>query len=230
VPGRRLTRVGRDVLLAGMTAAAVFGIFVFAPTERTMGDVQKVVYIHVAVAWFSLLALAIMAAAGLGYLARRDLRWDAWAEAAGETGWLCCTLTLITGSLWAHEAWGTWWTWDPRLTAVLVLWMIYSGGLVVRGSLDDLHRRARFGAVLAVVGMVDLPLVVLATRWFRGIHPASPAMEPAMRAVLLLTVVSFTALMTAVLSRRCRQIRMEQHLAELEDSLRGTLANNLNEL
>lgn len=219
VQKRFLSHLGRDALLCGVTAAAVFGVFGFAPTEASMGDVQKIVYIHVPVAWFSLLALAIMAVAGLAYLFRRDLRWDGWAEAAGETGWLCCTLTLITGSLWAHEAWGTWWTWDPRLTTVFVLWMIYSGCLIVRGSLEDRHRRARAGAVLAVIGMVDLPLVVMATRWFRGIHPTTPEMEPAMHAVLLLTVVTFTALMIAVLGRRCRQIQMEYRLADLEDRL-----------
>ncbi|NUQ62381.1 MAG: cytochrome c biogenesis protein CcsA [Pirellulales bacterium] len=211
--------MGRDVLLGGLTATAVFGVFGFAPTEESMGEVQKIVYIHVPVAWFSLLALGVMAGAGLAYLARRDLRWDAWAEAAGETGWLCSTLTLLTGSLWAHEAWGTWWTWDPRLTSMFVLWMIYSGCLIVRGSLEDRHRRARAGSVLAVVGVVDLPLVVMATRWFRGIHPASPEMEPAMHVVLLLTVATFTALMFTVLARRYRQIGLERRLAELEDRL-----------
>jgi heme exporter protein C len=97
--------------------------------------------------------------------------------------------------------------------------MIYSGCLIVRGSLEDRHRRARAGAVLAVIGTVDLPLVVMATRWFRGIHPTSPEMEPAMHVVLLGTVVAFTALMVAVLMRRCRQIQMEHRLADLEDQL-----------
>ena len=215
----RFSSLGREIVLGGITAVAVFAVFGLAPTEASMGEVQKIVYIHVPVAWFSLLALAIMALAGVAYLFRRDLRWDGWAAAAAETGWLCCTLTLITGSLWAHEAWGTWWTWDPRLTTVFVLWMIYSGCLIVRGGIEDGHRRARAGAVLAVIGVVDLPLVVMATRWFRGIHPATPEMEPAMHAVLLLTVVTFTALMIGVLARRCRQMQMEQRLADLEDKL-----------
>lgn len=221
---RHSRHVGHDLFLAGVAAATVCGVFVLAPSERIMGDVQKIVYIHVPVAWFSLLALAIMAAAGLAYLARRDLRWDAWAAAAGETGWLCCSLTLATGSLWAHEAWGAWWTWDPRLTTVLVLWLIYSSWLILRGSIEDPHRRARAAAVLSVVGLLDLPLVVMATRWFRGIHPTSPEMEPAMRGVLLLMVVMITAVMGDLLVRRARQIQLAQRLAELESKLASKTA------
>ena len=136
-----------------------------------MGQAQRIVYVHVAVAWLALAGFIVMAASGGMYLLRRDLAWDHWARAAAELGWLCCTLTLATGSLWAHAAWNTWWTWDPRLTTSFVLWTMYGGYLLIRGSLEDPHRSARLGAVLAIVGLLDVPLVVIATRWFRGIHP-----------------------------------------------------------
>lgn len=199
-----------------LVAAAIAAIFLLAPTEATMGEAQRIVYVHVSVAWFGLVAFVVMAAAGLAYLVGRDLRWDHWSHAAAEVGWLCCALTLITGSFWAHSAWGTWWTWDPRLTTSFVLWAVYSGCLIVRGSLEDPHQRARVGAVLAILGMLDIPLVVLATRWFRSIHPASPQMEPAMRLVLLLSVAAFTSFFALLVARRRRQLQSERLVEELE--------------
>ena len=190
-----------------------------APDEATMGDAQRVVYVHVAVAWFGLLAFLVMAVAGLLYLLRRDLIWDTWAGAAAEVGWLCCGLTLATGSLWAHATWQTWWTWDPRLTTSFILWMVYSGCLLARGSVADAHQRARIGAVLALIGALDLPLVVMATRWFRGIHPVTPQMEPAMFVVLLLSVTGLTALFALILVRRQAQLALQNSLVALRQQL-----------
>lgn len=209
-------------LLAGLLlAAALLAICCFAPAERTMGDAQRIVYVHVSVAWLGLLGFLVMAGAGLAYLLRRNLAWDHWACAAAELGWLCSGLTLLTGAVWAHAAWGTWWTWDPRLTTTFVLWAAYSGYLLVRGSLDDPHRRARLSAVLAVAGALDIPLVVMATHWFRGIHPVAPAMEPRMRAVLLLSVASFTLFFALLLARRRAQLHLERQAAALEQRLGG---------
>ena len=204
-----------NVSLAGLLALAIWAIFLFAPTEQTMGQAQRIVYVHVSVAWLGLLGLLVMAASGAGYLVRRNLAWDHWLQAAGELGWLCCGLTLITGSLWAHEAWGTWWEWDPRLTTSFILWAIYSGILIVRASVDDPHRRARIGAVLAILGTLDTPLVVMATRWFRGLHPVSPQMEPAMRITLLISVIGFSALFATLLVRRRGQLDLERLAGEL---------------
>ena len=171
---------------------AIAAIFLLAPTEETMGNAQRIVYIHVSVAWMGLASFVLMAATGGMYLFRRNLAWDHWSRAALEIGWLCCSLTLVTGSLWAHAAWNTWWTWDPRLTTAFVLWAMYSAALVLRSGVEDPHRRVRMGAIVAIVGVLDVPLVIMATRWFRGIHPKSPHMEPSMRLVLLLSLVCFT--------------------------------------
>lgn len=205
-----------NLAIAVLLAAAIFAVCLFAPTEQTMGHVQRIVYIHVAVAWFGLLAFVSMAVCGIGYLGRRDLRWDHWAQACGEVGWLCCGLTLVSGSLWAREAWGTWWVWDPRLTASFILWVIYSGILIVRTGLDDARQRARIGAVLAILGMLDIPLVVMATRWFRGMHPVAPEMTPAMRLTLLITVLSFTVFFAVIVRRRASQLQLQSAV----DSLR----------
>ena len=199
-----------------MVAAAIAAICLLAPTEETMGDAQRIVYIHVAVAWMGLACFIFMAVTGGIYLARRDLAWDHWSRAALEIGWLCCSLTLATGSLWAHAAWNTWWTWDPRLTTAFVLWAMYSAALVLRSGVDDPHRQARMGAIVAIVGALDVPLVVMATRWFRGIHPQTPHMEPAMRVVLGISVVCFTVFFTMLLLLRRSQLCIADMLEDME--------------
>ena len=130
------------LLAAAALAAAVLAIFLGAPTEATMGHAQRIVYVHVAVAWLGLLGSCAMGASGAAYLLSRKLAWDHWFQSAAEVGWLCGGLTLLTGSLWARQAWGTWWEWDPRLTASFILWAIYSGILIVRSGLEDAHQRA----------------------------------------------------------------------------------------
>jgi heme exporter protein C len=150
------------------------------------------------------------------YLVRRDVRWDHWSQAAGEVGWLCSSLTLITGSLWARQAWGVWWTWEPRLTSSLVLWFIYMGFFVVRASLEDPQRRARVGAVFALVGVADVPLVLLATRLYRGVHPITPEMDPRMRLTLLTAGIAFLAFFALVACLRRQQLEVAEQCACLE--------------
>lgn len=207
------------ILVAGMLTAAILGIFVFAPTEATMGAAQRILYVHVSVAWCGLLGFLVTAGTGLAYLVRRNLSWDHWSASAAEVGWMCSGLTLVTGSLWARAAWGVWWTWDPRLVTSFILWAMYSGYLMVRSNVEEPHRRARLAAVLATVGMLDVPMVVMATRWFRGIHPKSPEMEPAMRVVLLASAAAFTAFFGLLLVRRRGQVRSECLLAQLQQRM-----------
>jgi len=217
----RAYRIIPDVLAAALLVAAVLASSLLAPTEKTMGDAQRILYVHVAVAWCGLAGFLTMAGAGLLYLLRRDLAWDHWAQAAAEIAWLSCGLTLVTGSFWAHAAWNTWWTWEPRLAATAVLWAVSSGYLIVRSGVEDPHRRARTGAVLALVGAADIPLVVMATRWFRGIHPASPQMEPAMRLALPLSIVAFSAIFGLLLVRRRGRLRLERLLGAMEREADG---------
>jgi heme exporter protein C len=213
---RSIALVGLHALAGALVVAAVVGIFFVAPTEKTMGDVQRIVYLHVAMAWFSLAACLGMSATAIGYLATRNLAWDHWSKAAAEVGWLAASLTLVTGSFWARAAWNTWWTWDPRLTTVFLLWAIDAGCLLVRSGVDEPHRAARLGAVLAVVALVDLPMVFLATRWFRGIHPAAPVMAPTMRAVLALSVCALGMVFVLLLVQRRAQLGLAHRLESLE--------------
>lgn len=204
------------ILLAILLSAAAPAVALLAPTEVTMGDAQRIVYIHIPIAWLALVGLLLMAGTSATYLSTRNLAWDQWSQAAAELGWLCCGLTLVTGSLWAHSAWGTWWTWDPRLTSAFILWMIYSACLVLRSQLDDPHQRSRLCAIFAILGALDIPLVIVAAHWFRGMHPAAAAMEPAMRAVLWCSMAGFTGLFLVLLVCRRWQLRL-QALLELPE-------------
>lgn len=197
------------VILVGISVVLIFFV---APTEATMGDVQRIVYLHVAVAWYGLLSMLAASATGATYLATRRLDYDHWSHAATEVGSLCAALTLITGSLWAHEAWGTWWTWEPRLTTSLVMWMMYAGLLLIRSSVDDPHRRARVCSVLAIICVCDVPLVLMATRWFRGVHPVSPDMDHTMRFVLLAAIASFSMLFVLLTVWRARQLHRAERI------------------
>lgn len=211
-----VTQFWPGVAVVCLLSAAFLLIFLYAPTEATMGDVQRILYLHVSVAWCGLMGCLAMGVCGAGYLQRRRLEWDHWSQAAAEVGWLCITLTLVTGSLWARAAWGVWWTWEPRLTSSLVLWLIFSGIFLVRAGVDDPHRRARLGAVLALLGVADLPLVVMATRWFRGVHPVAPEMDGHMRVTLLAAVLSFTAFFFYCVVQRRRQLGLVERTAALE--------------
>jgi heme exporter protein C len=214
-----LTRSISGAIAGALVIVSLIMIFFVAPTEATMGDVQRILYLHVAVAWCGLAGCIAMAVCGAVYLARRRLSWDHWSQASGEVGWLCTTLTLVTGSAWAHEAWGTWWTWDPRLTSSLLLWILYAGIFVVRSSIEEANRRGRISAVLALLAVSDVPLIFMATRWFRGIHPVAPELDPTMRAVLVLSAVSFSALSAYLVIQRRRVLALAERAAELEFAL-----------
>jgi len=220
---RNLTATLPAVCVATLTGIALAMIFLWAPREVTMGDVQRIVYLHVAVAWCGLLGCVVMGSMAAMYLLRRSPGWDHASQAAGEIGWLCTTLTLATGSLWAHEAWNTWWTWEPRLTASLILWIVFAGYFLIRSNIEDPERRARIGAVLAIVSMADVPMIVMATRWFRGMHPVSPEMDPRMRWTLLASVVAFTVLFGWLAAVRRKQLSLAGRVRALEQATEGVV-------
>lgn len=181
--------------------AALIGALVYAPTERVQGNVQRIFYLHVPLAWVAYLAFFVVFVASIAYLRTRSGRWDALARSSAEVGLLFTTLVLITGSLWARPIWGTWWSWDARLTTTLILWFIYVGYLMLRSSVADEARAARSSAVLGIIGFVDVPIIHQSVVWWRTLHPepvvlasGGPAMPPSMLAVLALSLVAFTVL------------------------------------
>jgi heme exporter protein C len=197
--------------LIGLSAlsmlAAIYLALIYAPTERVMGPLQRIFYFHVPTAFTAFVAFAVTFVASIGYLFGGRRLWDSVAYCAVEIGELFATLVLLTGMLWARAAWNTWWTWDPRLTTTLVLWLIYAGYLIMRGSVEDEARRARYSAVLGIVGFVDVPVVFMAIRWWRTIHPvvieaSGIGLEPEMLAAFLVSMGAFLILFVTLLVSR----------------------------
>lgn len=221
----------RDKLLSiliGLTAVAMvislYLVFVYAPTERTMGVVQRIFYFHVPSAWVGFLAFLVAFVAGIGYLARREWRWDIVETASVEIGVIFSTVALVTGSLWARPTWNTWWTWDPRLTTTLVLWIYYVSLLLLRQMVENEERQARYSAVLSIVGFINVPIVFLAIRLWRTIHPVlftseGFGLEPSMLLTLLVSLLTFTLLYLCLLWLRARQEYLHTEINRMKDHL-----------
>ena len=158
------------LLTLGLLCYALYQGMVVAPTEATMGDVQRIFYYHLPHAWVAFLLFFTNFMASVWYLVRRTQQSDALALASAEVGVVFCTVVLVTGPLWARPVWGIWWTWDARLTSTLVLWLIYVSYLVLRRFATGAQTQV-LAAALAIFGFVDVPIVYLSIRYFRTQHP-----------------------------------------------------------
>jgi heme exporter protein C len=216
-----------SIALSALAAAAVIWafwlIFFHAPTEREMGLVQRIFYVHVPSAWVAFLAFGIVALCSIGYLWLRDERLDAIAVSAAELGMVFTTAVLVTGPLWGKIAWGAWWVWEPRLTLTLLLWFIYLGYFMLRGATESPERGKRFAAVLGVVGAIDIPLIHLSVQWFRSQHPQpvilrpeGPSADPAIVQTLLVSLLAFTLTFFALLLSRYALERLRLGAASLD--------------
>ena len=216
---RRAQRVLGWLTLLGLAATAVFALAV-VPADAEQGDVQRLMYVHVPAAWLAFLSFGVVFLASVAYLRTGRIRWDRIAVASAEIGVLFCVLTLILGSLWGRPVWGTWWTWDPRLTTTVVLLLIYVGYLSLRNVADSPSRRAHWSAVVGVVGFVDVPIVHMSVVWWRSLHqeatvirPGAPTMDPSMLVALLLGTVAFSVAYGYLMTVRLRVGRLEDHAA-----------------
>jgi heme exporter protein C len=157
--------------LAFLVFGQVFAILT-SPPDRDMGNLQKIMYVHVPSASVGLLAYGVVFAFGLLYLWKRDLRYDLVAASAAQVGAVFAAATLITGSIWARPTWNVWWTWDARLTSMAVLFLMYVGYLVLRSFTEDEIRRARWSAAIAGLGFINSGIVYYSVKWWRTIHQA----------------------------------------------------------
>ncbi len=160
-----------DIATVVLFLAALGAVFLYAPEEASMGMVQKVFYFHVASFWTGMLGFLFSMIAGIIYLRTHDRKWDIIELAGVEIGLVFCLVGVITGSIWAYPAWNTWWTWDPRLTTVTIMELAYFAYLMLRSGIEDPERRARFGAVYAIVAFISVPLTFFSIRLFNTIHP-----------------------------------------------------------
>jgi len=196
------------VTLAWMIVA-FWMIFVYAPQEATMGEVQRIFYIHVSSAWTAFLAYFLVFLGSVGYLWEHSPGADLLAQAAGEVGFVFCSAVLVTGPLWAKPVWGIWWTWDARLTLTFVLWLLFVSYLMLRRYVSSPGRAETLAAVVGIIGFVDVPIDYMAIRWWRTQHPQpvmaggeGSGLDPRMWFTLLVTWGALLCLFAYLMRQR----------------------------
>lgn len=203
-----------------LMVATMYLIFVYVPTEREMGIVQRIFYLMVPMGWLALLSFLHVFIGSILYLVKRESKWDTLAHSSAEIGIVFTTLALITGSIWAKPIWGVWWAWEPRLTATLVLWLIYLAYFIVRSFATEESRGATFAAVVGIVGFVDIPIIALATTLWRGMHPGAlifqGGLAPPMLLTLLVSIAAFTALYFLLLIQLVAMKKSEAEIKRLK--------------
>lgn len=209
----RLTMLGW-LAIALIAVGSVLGLVVL-PADALQGEVQRLLYVHVPVAWVMMLAFFVVFLMSILYLVQRRLKWDLLAASAAELGVIAAVLTLILGTLWGRPTWGIWWAWDPRITTTALLVPIYTGYLVVRSMTEDPDRRARWAAVIGLIAFVQVPIVYLSVFWWRSLHqpPSSPqSMWSAYGFVMLLGFVAYALAFAYLWLRRYRLAATELEL------------------
>jgi heme exporter protein C len=218
--GKATSRSGERVLgiaaLATVVGSATLSLVV-APPDAVQGEVQRLMYVHVPAAWLAYLSFFVVFVSSVAYLRTRRIRWDRMAAASAEIGVLFTALTIALGALWGKPIWGTWWTWDPRLTTTAMLLLVYLAYLAVRRVVDNPSRRARWAAVIGIVGFVDVPIVHLSVVWWRSLHQQAtllrvggPEIHGSMLAALLVGVAAFTLVYAYLMTLRLRVGRLEE--------------------
>ena len=204
--------------LAGLALTVLFHwqVFFWVPTEASMGIVQRIFYIHLPAAWVAFFAFGIVAICSAVYLWLGIEKLDHAAQAAAEGGMVFTTIVLVSGPLWAKLAWGTWWTWEPRLTLTLLLWFIYLGYFMVRSATDVPERGKKFAAVVGIVGAMNIPLIHLSVLWFRSLHPQpvvartdGPQLHPDMLTTVLTALAAWTLVFLSIYLLRYGAARLE---------------------
>ena len=221
---RSLRRSGLWMVIALVLMAGVFvRALAFTPEEATQGLAQKIFYVHAPSAWVAFLAFGIVGVTSALYLFLKDPRLDLFAASAAEVGTVFTTVVLVTGPIWGKTIWGAWWTWDARLTLTLFLWFIYLAYLVLRTAVDEPGRRARYSAVLGILGALLVPFIHVSVYLFRTLHPMPVVLRPgkpelpgSMLVTLLSSFAVFTLFFIALLARRYAWARLVDERARGE--------------
>jgi heme exporter protein C len=215
------------VVVALMCCAAYAALFI-APTESKMGTVQRIFYLHAPSGMVALLSFFVCFIGNLAYVFKRQPKWDWLGISAAEVGMAFCTVLIITGPIWAHPAWGIWWTWDARLTLTFVLWLLYIAYLLLRTLVEDPDRRALVSAIYGIFAFIDVPLVYGSIRWWRTQHPQPVIMggpgsglEPTMRKVFWFWVVNLVVLMIFLIRERYRLEAMRADVQSIQREVEG---------
>jgi heme exporter protein C len=214
-------------ILSAILFLGAFGmVFLYAPLEATMNYVQKIFYFHISNAWVGMLGFIVAAVAGVVYLVKKDLKWDIVEMAAVEISLVFFFIAIVLGSIWAKPSWGTYWTWDARLTTAAILEMIYLAYLLLRQGIEDAERRARFSAVYTLVGAVSVPITFLSIRIWQTIHPVviggntialgSFGMTPPMLLTMFFCLGTFSVIFATLLWYRVRLGSLAEQVDQLK--------------
>ena len=219
-----------DATTAVLFIIAVCMVLFYAPTEAVMGNVQKVFYFHVATAWVGMLGFMAAMVVGILYLRTQDQKWDIAGLAAIEISLVFFFVAIVLGSIWARPIWNTWWTWDPRLTTASIVELIYAAYFMLRQGIEDPDRRARFGAVYAILGSISIPLTFISIRLLRTIHPvvigdSDPSgegsfdMTPKMQLTFFFSLFTFSVIFINLYWHRIRQGKLTAQVEQLRLNL-----------
>ncbi len=211
------------IVVLVMLAVFAYFAFVFAPEDELQGAMQRIFYIHVPSAWICFVGFGVTFLSSIAYLSSRKEKWDTIAASSAEIGTLFTTVVLATGMMWGHAIWGVYWTWEPRLTSFLVLWLMYLGYLAVRAYVPDPARRARFSAVIGIIAFIDVPIIYLSVNWWRTLHPQQviitgdgPHMPGAMVIALMVGLTTFSLVYVYLMRLRLDVARLATQLEEIE--------------
>jgi len=223
-------------LAAVAMVASLYAALLYAPTDSFQGNIQRIFYIHVPAALTMYVAVTLLFFASILYLQKRDDRWDEVGAAAAEVGTLFGTVVMITGPLWARPVWGTWWTWDARLTSTFILWLIFIAYLMLRAYGGAPEQVARFCAVLGIIGFLDLPIIHFSVMWWRTLHPQPVIMTEeglgaglpgSMLATVALGLVAALLLFAVLFRYRLRVERISRQIMAMRRSLDLSHGENL---
>jgi len=205
--------------------SAIAAIFIFVPTEKMEGPIQRIMYLHIPSAWLAFFAFFIVFISSILFLWKKEREWDIYAHASAEIGVVFCSLVLITGPIWAKPIWGTWWVWDARLTSTLILWLIYVAYLMLRSQTEAGSMRARYAAVLGIVGFLNIPFIHFSVLWWRTFHPQpkvisaegfGKGMDTSMLTTLGISLCAFTLLYFLLMGQRIRLEKLKDEVDRLK--------------
>ena len=194
-----------------LMVVSLYMSLIWAPTEITLGDSQRIFYIHIPLAWLGMLSVIILAVFSIAYLITRNIKWDNLAYSTAELGFILITLVLVTGMIWSKAEWTVWWTWDPKLTTTVILWFIYLSYIMLRTYGPSDLRGASYGAVLGIIGAIDVPMIYMAANWWSSAHPElnigplsdqSSSVNSEMMMTLLVSLIAYTMLYIIILNEK----------------------------
>ena len=210
-------------LTLGTMLAALYLVFIYVPTDKAQGIIQRIFYFHVPLAIMTYVAFTTVAVASAIFLWNGSHTSDRIAYASAEVGLLICTAMLTTGPIWAKPIWGTWWTWDARLTTTLILWLIYAAYLMLRMVAEPGEQSARYAAILGIIGIADIPIIRYSVYWWRTIHPVvittreggTGLADPRMQVTLLVCFLAFFFLFLWLLWVRAKDLELHERVEAL---------------